>query len=171
MNRRPGLSLQCAIRRASPSGRAAPASIVPSALFGPRGTDVASSPRLLRAQRCGLKRISMRGRISGAVRSIRVAPRQRRFRAPDLDQSGFTSSSTRSTILPQKVLRRSSFPVRALAPSYSGFPRTAFRPIVGHTQLRRILCCFTRRPGCRAPRVAGHELDVVRCHGLIAVVS
>src|SRR3954451_21686438 len=57
--------------------------------------------------------MSIRVRISGAARAIRVASRQRRFRAPGWarDQNGFTSSSICSTILPQSVLRNLNFPV------------------------------------------------------------
>src|SRR5215212_10302789 len=59
--------------------------------------------------------MSVRKRICGSAKSISVASRQRRFRAPDLDQNGFTSSSTCSTILPQSVLRNLNFPVSPIA--------------------------------------------------------
>src|SRR4051794_1463476 len=62
--------------------------------------------------------MSIRCRISDAARSISVAPRQRRL---GLDcQNGFTSSSTRSTSLPQKVLRNSKCPVTAMVLSFPG---------------------------------------------------
>src|SRR3954451_24847074 len=65
-----------------------------------------------------LRPMSMRCRISGAARSISVASRQRRL---GLDcQNGFNSSSTRSTSLPQKVLRNSKCPVTAMVLSFPG---------------------------------------------------
>src|SRR5215212_8468929 len=58
-------------------------------------------------------------RISAVVRSTRVASRQRFFigRSPDRTQNAFTSSSTRNTILPERVFRKSNRPVIAIAVS------------------------------------------------------
>src|SRR3954463_5873439 len=60
--------------------------------------------------------MSMSARRGGSVKSISLASRQRRFRAFGLepDQSGFTSSSSCSTILPQSVLRNLNRPVSAM---------------------------------------------------------
>src|SRR3954454_13794652 len=71
---------------------------------------------MLRAQRWGLKRMSMSARMVGSAKSISLASRQRRFRAFGLepDQSGFTSSSSCNTILPQSVLRNLNRPVSAM---------------------------------------------------------
>src|SRR4051794_287861 len=60
--------------------------------------------------------MSMSGRKPGSAKSISLASRQRRFRTFGLepDQSGFTSSSSCSTILPQSVLRNLNRPVSAM---------------------------------------------------------
>src|SRR4051812_50039224 len=60
--------------------------------------------------------MSMSGRKAGPAKSISLASRQCRFRAfgCEPDQSGFTSSSSCSTVLPQSVLRNLNRPVSAM---------------------------------------------------------
>src|SRR5215213_10860590 len=69
-------------------------------------------------------------RISGVVRSTRVASRQRFFigRSPDRTQNAFTSSSTRNTILPERVFLKSNRPVIAIAVSLAQAGVTAREP-------------------------------------------
>src|SRR4051812_2342495 len=107
--------LQCAMRRTSPFCKE-PASAPSGAPVRSRGASSASCPVALRAQRWGLKRMSMSARRAGSAKSISLASRQRRFRAFGLepDQSGFTSSSSCNTILPQSVLRNLNRPVSAM---------------------------------------------------------
>src|SRR3954451_22628901 len=104
--------VQCAIRRTSPFCKE-PASALSGAPVRSRGASSASCPDALRAQRWGLKRMSMSARKAGSAKSISLASRQRRFRAFGLepDQSGFTSSSSCNTVLPQSVLRNLNRPV------------------------------------------------------------
>src|SRR5215218_1268792 len=109
--------LQCAARRNSPFGRGAAVPVSAGTSFRSRCADVVSGAKLLWKRNCGRKRMSIKGRTSGAARAIRVASRQHRFRASGLerDQNGFSSSSICSTILPQRVLRNLNLPVRAMA--------------------------------------------------------
>src|SRR5215212_11239040 len=109
--------LQCTARRNSPFGRGAAVPVSAGTSFRSRCANVVSAAKLLWKRNCGRKRMSIKGRTSGAARSIRVASRQRGLSGPGLErrQNGFTSSSNCNTIFPQRVLRNLNFPVSAMA--------------------------------------------------------
>src|SRR4051794_15331870 len=65
--------LQCAARRNSPFGRGAAAPVSAGTSFRSRCANVVSGAKLLWKRNCGRKRMSIKGRTSGAARSIRVA--------------------------------------------------------------------------------------------------
>src|SRR3954468_4793189 len=161
--------LQCAIRRTSPFCKE-PASAPSGAPVKSRGASSASNPDALRAQRWGLKRMSMSARRAGSAKSISLASRQRRFRAFGFepDQSGFTSSSSCNTILPQSVLRNLNRPVSAMTLSDcivglqgNGHGSAPFHPRQGK---RSLAACLLRGGQPNLPpfvkeRVAAAALD------------
>src|SRR3954466_7339717 len=116
--------------------------------------------------------MSIRVRISGAARSIRVASRQRRFRAPGWarDQNGFTSSSICSTILPQSVLRNLNFPVSPMTfsccvrvLSTNGYGFALLHPHEGLHLLKGHFAVLVGVDPIKDPLMDGHHLLEGEC--------